>query len=88
MESNDMFTVLAVGGILAMVGLQAIVHMGSSLHLLPTKGMTLPLISYGGSSTLSIGFAMGVVLGLTRRQARSSIAKSGLRLFGKKQRSS
>jgi cell division protein FtsW len=88
MESNDMFVVLSVGGILAMIGLQAIVHMGSSLHLLPTKGMTLPFISYGGSSTLSIGFAMGVVLGLTRRQARSGITKSGMTFFGKKQKPS
>lgn len=77
MESNDMFVVLAVGGILSMFGLQALVHMGSALHLLPTKGMTLPFISYGGSSTLSMGLAMGVVLGLTRRQARSSISKGG-----------
>ncbi|PZP54310.1 MAG: putative lipid II flippase FtsW [Micavibrio aeruginosavorus] len=77
MESNDMFVVLAVGGILSMFGLQALVHMGSALHLLPTKGMTLPFISYGGSSTLAMGLSMGVVLGLTRRQARSSIAKGG-----------
>lgn len=78
MESNDMFVVLAVGGILSMFGLQALVHMGSALHLLPTKGMTLPFISYGGSSTLAMGLSMGVVLGLTRRQVRSSIAKRGL----------
>ena len=78
MESNDMFVVLAVGGILTMFGMQAIVHMGSSLHLLPTKGMTLPFISYGGSSTLAMGLSMGVVLGLTRRQVRSSIAKGGM----------
>jgi cell division protein FtsW len=83
METNDMFVVLTVCGILAMIGLQAIVHMGSSLHLLPTKGMTLPFISYGGSSTLAIGFSFGVILGLTRRQARSSIAKSGLNIFKK-----
>lgn len=84
MESNDMFVVLAVGGILSMFGIQAIVHMGSSLHLLPTKGMTLPFISYGGSSTLSMGFAMGVVLGLTRREVRTTIARAGMSLsFGK-----
>ena len=80
MESNDMFVVLAVGGILSMFGLQAFVHMGSSLHLLPTKGMTLPFISYGGSSTLSMGFALGVVLGLTRRDVRKSIARGGMAL--------
>lgn len=80
MESSDMFVVLAAGGILSMFGLQAFVHMGSSLHLLPTKGMTLPFISYGGSSILAMGFGMGVVLGLTRREARTSIARRGLSL--------
>lgn len=84
MESNDMFVVLAVGGILSMFGLQALIHMGSALHLLPTKGMTLPFISYGGSSTLAMGLSMGVVLGLTRRQIRSSIAKHGLSHSAKK----
>lgn len=81
MESNDMFSVLAVGGLLAMFGLQAFVHMGSSLHLLPTKGMTLPLISYGGSSMLSICLSMGIVLALTRKQVRASISKGGLSAF-------
>ncbi len=77
MDSTDMFIVLAVGGLLTMFGMQALIHMGSSVHLLPAKGMTLPFISYGGSSLLAIAFAMGMVLALTRRQARSSIAKGG-----------
>lgn len=85
MESNDMFVVLAVGGLLTMFGLQALVHMGSSLHLLPTKGMTLPFISYGGSSLLSIGFSMGMVLALTRRKKRSGISKAGLSLVSSEQ---
>jgi len=84
MESNDIFTVLAAGGLLAMFGLQAFVHMGSSLHLLPTKGMTLPLISYGGSSMLSISLSMGVVLALTRKQVRASISKGGLSAFNRR----
>ena len=75
MESKDLFVVLAAGGILCMFGLQAFVHMGSSLHLLPTKGMTLPFISYGGSSILATGFGMGVVLGLTRRESRKAISQ-------------
>jgi cell division protein FtsW len=77
MDSNDMFTVLAAGGLLTMFGLQAVVHMGANLHLLPAKGMTLPFISYGGSSMLATALAMGMILALTRKQARSSIAKSG-----------
>jgi cell division protein FtsW len=80
MESNDMFCVLAVGGLLTMFGLQAMVHMGSSLNVLPAKGMTLPFISYGGSSVLSMGFSMGAVLALTRKQVRSSVSKAGLSL--------
>ena len=88
MDSNDMFVVLAVGGLLTMFGLQALVHMGSSLHLLPTKGMTLPFISYGGSSLLSMGFSMGVVLALTRLKNRTGISKGGLSLAPSKPQSS
>lgn len=76
-DSENMFVILAVGGLLTMFGLQALIHMGSALHLLPTKGMTLPFISYGGSSLLSMSIAMGMVLALTRRQARSGIARAG-----------
>jgi cell division protein FtsW len=80
MENDNMFAVLAVGGLLTMFGLQALVHMGSALNILPAKGMTLPFISYGGSSVISLGFAMGVVLALTRDQKRSGVARSGLSL--------
>lgn len=77
-DSENMFVILATGGLLSMFGLQALVHMGSSLNLLPTKGMTLPFISYGGSSLLSMSVAMGMVLALTRRQTRGGIAQGGL----------
>ncbi len=70
MENDDMFSVLAATGLLTMLGLQAFIHMGSSLSLLPAKGMTLPFISYGGSSTLAIGFTMGAILCLTRKTRR------------------
>lgn len=73
-DSNDLFVILATGGLLSMFGLQALVHMGSALSLLPTKGMTLPFISYGGSSLLSMSLAMGMVLSLTRRQASASFS--------------
>ncbi len=76
-DSSDMFAVLAVGGLLTMFGMQALVHMCSAVHLLPAKGMTLPFISYGGSSLLAMAWAMGMVLALTRRQVRSSIARGG-----------
>lgn len=69
-ESNDMFVILATGGLLTMFGLQALIHMASSVSLIPTKGMTLPFISYGGSSLLAMGLAMGMVLSLTRRRGK------------------
>ncbi|MEM7679729.1 MAG: putative peptidoglycan glycosyltransferase FtsW [Pseudomonadota bacterium] len=81
MDDEDIFAVLAVGGLLTMFGLQALVHMGSSLNLLPAKGMTLPFISYGGSSLVAIGFAMGVVLALTRGRKKAGISKGGLSLL-------
>lgn len=83
MLSQDMFAILAVGGLLAMFGLQALVHMGSSLNLLPAKGMTLPFMSYGGSSLLSICLSMGIVLALTRKEVKSSISRGGLQSFSK-----
>ena len=76
MESDNVFVILSVGGLLTMFGIQALIHMGSALSLLPTKGMTLPFVSYGGSSLLSISIAMGMVLALTRRQARATIARA------------
>ena len=77
-DSNNMFVILATGGLLSMFGLQALIHMGSSLHLLPTKGMTLPFISYGGSSLLSMSVAMGMVLALTRRHTNMGISQGGV----------
>lgn len=68
LQSDDNFVVLAAGGLLAQFSLQSLVHMGSSLQLLPAKGMTLPFISYGGSSLLALGMGMGMLLGLTRKR--------------------
>lgn len=68
-SSGDLFVVLATGGILTQFALQSLIHMGSSLQLLPAKGMTLPFISYGGSSLLSLGLGMGLVLALTKKRA-------------------
>jgi cell division protein FtsW len=68
MEENSFFVLLAGTGLLVQFGLQAIVNMASSLHLIPTKGMTLPFISYGGSSLMALSLGMGMVLALTRRR--------------------
>jgi len=67
-EENNMFVVLAVTGLVVQFGLQAIINMASTLNLMPTKGMTLPFISYGGSSLLALAIGMGMVLALTRRR--------------------
>ena len=65
---TDLFIVLASAGLLTQFGLQAFVNMASTLHLIPTKGMTLPFVSYGGSSVLAIALGMGMLLALTRRR--------------------
>ncbi len=68
MGETDLFVVLASAGLLTQFGLQAFVNMGSTLHLIPTKGMTLPFVSYGGSSVIAIALGMGMLLALTRRR--------------------
>ena len=67
-KETDLFVQLAVAGLLVQFGLQAIINMASTLNLMPTKGMTLPLISYGGSSMLSLAIGLGMVLALTRER--------------------
>ncbi len=68
MREENMFVLLAVGGLAVQFGLQAIINMASSLHMMPTKGMTLPFVSYGGSSLVALGVGMGMILALTRRR--------------------
>jgi len=71
LAEQDLFVVLASCGLVTGFGLQAFVNMGSTLHLIPTKGMTLPFVSYGGSSVLSVALGIGMLLALTRRRARA-----------------
>jgi cell division protein FtsW len=54
LDEGDLFVVLAASGLVASFGLQSFVNMGSTLHLIPTKGMTLPFVSYGGSMLLAL----------------------------------
>jgi len=72
-HENDLFVVLAAAGLVTSFGLQAFVNMASSLHLIPTKGMTLPFISYGGSSVAAIALGMGMLLALTRRRHHGDV---------------
>ena len=66
-ESDD-FARLAIAGLVLLVGLQSIINIGVNLELLPAKGMTLPFISYGGSSMLAIAISAGFLLALTRHR--------------------
>ncbi len=71
LAEQDLFIVLASCGLVTSFGLQAFVNMASSLHLIPTKGMTLPFVSYGGSSVLAVALGIGMLLALTRQRART-----------------
>jgi len=65
-KGSDFFVMVAVAGLLTQFALQAIINIASTTNLIPPKGMTLPFISYGGSSTLALALGMGMVLALTR----------------------
>ncbi|MEZ5776383.1 MAG: putative peptidoglycan glycosyltransferase FtsW [Hyphomicrobiaceae bacterium] len=65
------FTRNAVYGLVMLFAFQALINMGVNVGLLPAKGMTLPFISYGGSSLIGMALTMGLLIGLTRRHARS-----------------
>jgi cell division protein FtsW len=73
---QDLFVVYASAGMLMSFTLQTLINLGSTVNLLPTKGMTLPFISYGGSSLLAMSLNVGMYLGLTRR--RPKFRKRGL----------
>jgi len=68
MKLNDAYEQTAAAGLFMLIGLQACINIAVNLNLIPTKGMTLPFISYGGSSMLAMGLTMGLALALTRRR--------------------
>ncbi|WP_046863043.1 FtsW/RodA/SpoVE family cell cycle protein [Microvirga massiliensis] len=70
-RNDDVFCRLATTGLVLMFGLQAAINMMVNVHLMPAKGMTLPFISYGGSSLLSLALGMGFLIALTRRRPRA-----------------
>jgi len=69
-RDQDAFGRLATAGLVVLFGLQATINLAVNLHLIPSKGMTLPFISYGGSSLLSSAMTAGAILALTRRRPR------------------
>jgi cell division protein FtsW len=73
MRNDDPFTRFAGAGLTMLFATQSAINMAVNLHLIPAKGMTLPFISYGGSSMISLAYAMGMLLALTREQPRAAM---------------
>jgi cell division protein FtsW len=80
MRNEDPFARFGTAGLAMLFGLQAAINMAVNLHLIPAKGMTLPFISYGGSSMISIAYGMGMLLALTRERPQAELlaSRSGL----------
>ena len=74
MRERDTFIRLAGAGLACSFGVQAMINMGVAVRLLPAKGMTLPFVSYGGSSLIAGGIAMGMLLAFTRSRPQGEIA--------------
>ncbi len=73
MRERDMFIRLAGTGLACMFGVQAMINMGVAVRLLPAKGMTLPFVSYGGSSLIAGGIAIGMLLAFTRTRPQGEL---------------
>ena len=71
LKDEDPFCRFAVAGLAMLFGLQSCINLMVNLHLIPPKGMTLPFVSYGGSSLIALAFGMGMLIALTRRRPRA-----------------
>jgi cell division protein FtsW len=71
LKAHDPFNRLAIAGLVTLFGLQSSINLAVNLQLMPAKGMTLPFVSYGGSSMLAVAFGTGLVLALARRRPGS-----------------
>ncbi|MDR2781701.1 MAG: putative lipid II flippase FtsW [Holosporaceae bacterium] len=67
-KENNLFSLIASVGLLAQFGLQSFINIASTLHIIPTKGMTLPFMSYGGSSMLASSVTLGMILALRKKK--------------------
>jgi cell division protein FtsW len=74
MRNDDPFVRFASAGLAILFGLQSTINMAVNLHLMPAKGMTLPFISYGGSSLISLAYGMGMLIALTRERPTARLA--------------
>lgn len=82
MKLSDPFEQVAAAALFVLVGQQAIINVAVNLNMIPTKGMTLPFISYGGSSMLAMGLTLGLALALTRRRPGAYAHAEGLAKAG------
>jgi len=71
LRNHDPFQRFAAAGLAILFGLQSAINMAVNAHLIPAKGMTLPFVSYGGSSMISLAWGMGMLLALTRERPRT-----------------
>ena len=74
-KERDPFIRLAGTGLVAIFGVQAMINMGVAVRLLPAKGMTLPFVSYGGSSVIASGIAVGMLLAFTRTRPQGELSE-------------
>lgn len=72
-RNEDPFCRFATAGLVMLFGLQSLINMAVNVHLMPAKGMTLPFVSYGGSSLISLSLGMGFLLAVTRKRPRTRI---------------
>jgi cell division protein FtsW len=83
LDEEDSFIILASAGLAIEMGLQAIINMGVNIHIFPSKGMTLPFISYGGSSMIALCGGVGLLLAFTRRNPYMSRSPYGMTWSGR-----
>jgi cell division protein FtsW len=76
LRNHDPFIRFSVAGLAILFGTQSAINMAVNLHLIPAKGMTLPFISYGGSSMISLAYGMGMLLALTRERPQAELLAS------------
>jgi len=82
MGNDDPFIRFAAAGLAILFGLQSTINMAVNLHLMPAKGMTLPFISYGGSSLISLAYGMGMLIALTRERPQARLSGKTLLAAG------
>jgi cell division protein FtsW len=75
LRERDPFVRFAGTGLACIFGVQAMINMGVAVRLLPAKGMTLPFVSYGGSSVIAAGITMGALLAMTRQRPQGELTE-------------